>query len=134
MNLHQQQRSQKWLVLKALLLCGDVLGSTGVNGPNEPLLSEATQIQPQHMLRCAIRPRNHWRLGLGLGVRLGLDPQHLVFCLALARALALASSDCVGGLHNATIFSGCICVASVSSAAFGPFTPVDPMFYALVQE
>ena len=34
--------------------------------------------------------------------------------------------DCVGGLRNATIRCGCICVASDSSGALGPFTPVDP--------
>ena len=41
-------------------------------------------------------------------------------------SLALASSDCVGGLRNATVCCGCICVASFSSGTLGPFTPVDP--------
>ena len=36
--------------------------------------------------------------------------------------------DCVGGLRNATIRCGCICVASDSSGALGPFTPVDPIY------
>ena len=36
------------------------------------------------LLRCATRPRNYLRLGLGL------DPQRLVVCPALALALALA--------------------------------------------
>ena len=32
----------------------------------------------------------------------------------------------MGGLRYATQRCGCICVASVSSGALGPFTPVDP--------
>ena len=77
------------------MLCR-LCGSTGVNGPSTPLLTEATQKQPQHnklLLRCTTHQCNHWRLGLGLG--LGLD-QRLVVCPAPALALALAS-DCVGG-------------------------------------
>ena len=35
--------------------------------------------------------------------------------------------DCVGGLRNSTIRCGCICVASNSSGALSPFTPVDPL-------
>ena len=32
----------------------------------------------------------------------------------------------MGGLRYATLRCGCICVASVSSGALCPFTPVDP--------
>ena len=42
-------------------------------------------------------------------------------------------SDCVGGLHNATLRCGCICVASISSGVLGPLTPVDPCFLQVHQ-
>ena len=51
---------------------------------------------------------------------------HPLSLLASIGSSIVGEIDCVGGLRNATIRCGCICAASDSSGALGPFTPVDP--------